>query len=133
MNAIEIGLYNKLKGNSTLTAALSSATAIYNTVAPQGTSMPYVVFNWAGGGLENISPSELHNVVYVVKALADDTSEAATLQGYIKSAVHLQTLTVSGYTNMITLCEDALQFAEATRDGQVIHHRGYVVRIRIDD
>ena len=133
MNATEIGLYSKLTGNSTLTAALSTTTAIYNTVAPQGTSLPYVTFNWAGGGLENINPSELHNVVYVVKALADDAGEAGTIQGYIKSALHGTTLTVSGYTNFYTACEEEIQYVEQTRDGQVIHHRGYVVRVRIDD
>jgi hypothetical protein len=133
MNAVEIGLYNALKANSTLTAALSATTAIYNTMAPQGTSMAYVVFNWAGGGLENINPSDLHNIVYNVRAVADDTAEASTIQGYIKSALHKATLTVSGYTNFYTACEDEIQYAEETSDGQVIHHRGYAVRIRIDD
>jgi len=133
MNATEIGLYNKLAADGTLTGALSAATAIYNPVAPQSTTLPYVVFFWSGGGLENINPSELHNVVYTVKAVADDAAEAGTIQGYIKSALHLQTLTVSGYTNIITLCEAEVQYVETTRAGTLYFHRGYMVRIRIDD
>lgn len=133
MNATEAGIYSKLTGDSTLTGALSSATAIYNTIAPQATALPYVVFFWTGGGLENINPSELHNVVYVIKAIADDATEAGVLQGYIKDAVHLQTLTVSGYTNVVTFCEDEIQFTETTREGTILYHRGYMVRIRIDN
>lgn len=133
MNATEIGLYNKLSGYSALTTALGSATDIYNAVAPEGTALPYVVFGWAGGGLENINPSELHNLVYMVQALADDTSEASTLQGHIKGALHLQTLTVSGYTNIYTACEGEINYVEQTREGATIHHRGYYVRIRIDN
>ena len=133
MRVTEIGLYNKLAADSTLTGALSAATAIYNTIAPPGTSVPYVVFNWNGGGLMNINPSDLHNTTYAVKVIADDTAEAGTIQGYIKTALHLQTLTVSGYTNVITLCEDEIQYTETTREGAILHHRGYNIRIMIDD
>ena len=133
MNATEIGLYNKLKGTAALTATLSTTTAIYNAVAPAGTSMAYVVFVYAGGGLENITPSELHNVVYMVKAVADDSAEAATIQGHIKTALHGQTLKVGGYTNFYTACEDEISYVEQTREGALIHHRGYYVRVRVDD
>jgi len=132
MNALEIGLYNALATDNTLTNAITKG-GIYNTVARQGTALPYVIFFWTGGGLENINPSELHNVVYVVKVVADDAHEAGTIQGYIKNALHLQTLTVAGYTNFYTACEDEIQLTETTREGTVLHHRGYVVRIRIDD
>jgi len=133
MNVVEIGLYNALSGYSALTTALGSATAIWNGVAEQGTTLPYVVCAYAGGGLENINPSELHNLVYMVQALADDTTEASTLQGHIKGALHLQTLTVTGYTNIYTACEGEINYVETTREGALIHHRGYYVRIRIDN
>ena len=133
MNVVEIGLYNALSGYSALTTALGSATAIWNGVATQGTALPYVVVTHAGGGLMNLTPSEMHDLVYMVQALADDSAEASTLQGHIKGALHNQTLTVTGYTNIDTQCEGEINYVETTREGALIHHRGYYVRIRIDN
>ena len=132
MNQVEAGLRAKLDAYSALTALLSSATAIWNQAAPPVTALPYVVFSWAGGGLENINPSEIHNVLYLVKAIADDATEAGVLQGHIKGALHKTTLTVSGFTNFYTACEDEVQLTETTREGTLLFHRGYYVRIRID-
>lgn len=133
MNAVEIGLYSALTGYGALANALSDTKAVYNAVAPQGMAMPYCVFVYAGGGLMNINPSELHSLVYMVKAVATSTSVAATLQGYIKAALHNQTLTITGYTNIDTQCEDEIGYVEQTREGATYHHRGYYVRIRIDN
>ena len=132
MNAIEAGIVTKLAAYSALTTALGSSTAIWNGVAPPGTSAPYVVFFYTGGGLENINPSDMHSLLYLVKAIADDATEAGVLQGHIRGALHKQTLTVSGYTNFYTACEDEAQLVETTREGTLLFHRGYYVRIRID-
>ena len=132
MNPIEAGLAAKLDAYGALTALLSSTTAIWNGAAPPGTALPYVVFFYTGGGLENINPSELHNLLYLVKAIADDATEAGVLQGHIRGALHNTTLTVSGYTNFYTACEDEVQLTEVSREGTLLFHRGYYVRIRID-
>ncbi len=132
MNPIEAGLKTKLEAYSALTTLLSSATAIWNQAAPSETPIPYVVFSWTGGGLENINPSEMHSLLYLVKAIADDATEAGVLQGHIRGALHKTTLTVSGYTNFYTACEDEVQLTEVPREGTLLFHRGYYVRIRID-
>jgi hypothetical protein len=129
----EVGLYDKLAAASGLTDLLSAATAIYPDTAPQGTAKPYVVYSYAGGGLENINPSELHNTVFIVKGIADSVSVASNVAAQIKTALHLQALTVSGYTNFITLCENEVQLMETSREGALIWHRGWYVRIRLDD
>ena len=133
MKVTAIGLYNKLAAASGLTALLSATTAIYPDIAPQGTAMPYVVYSYAGGGLENINPSELHNEVYIVKGVDDERSVASNIQAQIKSALHLQTLTVSGYTNLWMACEGQVNFHEVDREGKSLFHQGYYVRIRLDD
>ena len=133
MNVTAIGLYNKLSGTSGLTNLLSAATAIYPGAAPQGTARPYVVYLYAGGGLENITPSELHNTLYIVKGIADSPSVAGNIQAQIKTALHGTTLTVSGYTNFYTACEAEVDMYEVNREGGFIWHRGYYVRIRLDD
>lgn len=132
MNAIEAGLYTKLTSDTALIAELG-ATAIYNRHAPQGTSMPLVIFNHAGGGYENVNPSSLQNHVYLVKAVATGSKAAGTLDGLILSALHGQALTVSGYTNFYMAAEQEVQLTETARDGTFIYHTGHYYRIRIDD
>lgn len=133
MNVIEAGLYTRLTGYSALTSVLSTTTAIYNAVAAPAAALSYVIFQHTGGGFENITPSELVNTLYIVKGLADDPTEAGTIQGHIKGALHGVTLTVSGYTNFYTRCETEINYTEQMGDGSIVYHRGYTVRIRLDD
>ena len=135
MNAIETGLYNALAGDTALIAELGS-TAIYSRHAPQGAALPFVVFNHAGGGKENLTPSDMQNHVYLVKAVASQAQgakKAGTLAGLVLSALHNTTLTVSGYTNFYTAAEEEVQLTETARDGTMIYHTGNYYRIRIDD
>jgi len=133
MNVIEAGLYSKLAADTALIAELSGETAIYNRHAPQGVSRPYVVFFHAGGGHENLNPSDLQNHVYMVTGVADESKKAGTVDSLIVSCLHGATLTVSGYTNIYMRCEDEVQVTEPTPTGDVIYHCGHYVRVRIDD
>lgn len=132
MNALETGLYTALSGNAALITELANGTAIYNQLAPQDETLPYIVFFWAGGGVENINPSDLHNVLYVVKAVDDESKKAGTLQGLIKTALHDVALTVSGFTNFYTAAESEVNLVEMGREGKPIFHRGHYYRIRVD-
>ena len=132
MNALETGLYNILANNAPLTTALGSA-AIYNQHAPQGTARPYVIFNHAGGGHENRTPSDTQNHIYLVKVVADGLKQAGTIDDLVTTALHQATLTVAGYTNFYTARETEAAFTETPADGAPIYHRGAYYRIRIDD
>jgi hypothetical protein len=132
MNAIEAGLYSKLSGTAAIITELANGTAIYNQLVPQDETLPYIVYNFAGGGLENINPSDLHNVVYAVKAVAGESKAAGTLQGLIKTALHGAALTVSGYTNLYTAAETEINMVEMGASGKPIFHRGHYYRIRVD-
>ena len=132
MNALEIGLYSKLNV-AAITDELGGAY-IYNQIAPQGQARPYVVFALSGGGHENISPSELVNAVYLVKGVSETSARhAGDIDGLIKTALHGQTLIVSGYTNFRTQREEEFKFAEILADGTEVHHAGAYYRIRLDD
>lgn len=133
MNATEIGLYNKLAAAGGLTTLLDTTTSIYPGVAEQAADKPYVIYSYAGGGLENINPSELHSTMYIVKGVADSVSVAGAIQAQIKAALHLATLTVTGYTNFYMACGGEVQLNETLTDGKMAWHRGYYVRIRLDD
>lgn len=130
MNAIEAGIYTALTGANALTTALGGSY-IYNPIAPQGQAFPYVIFSHSGGGHENITPSDLQNHVYLIKAVDDEPKNAGTIQDHIVTALDGVTLTVSGYTAFYCRAEEEIQYTE-DRDGTVIYHRGHYYRVRID-
>lgn len=131
MNEIEAGLYSALSADTAIIGALGS-TAIYNQIAPQTASVPYIVFGPGFGGKANISPGDLRNYVYPVKVVAAESKVAGTLGELILDCLHQTTLTVDGFTNYHTQAEGQIQFVETGRDGRLIFHSGYDMRIRID-
>ncbi len=131
MNAIETALYGKLSAATALTTALGGSF-IYNRHAPQGQGLPYIVFVHAGGGHENINPSNLQDHVYLIKAVAAASQQAGTLDGLVSAALHGTTLTVSGYTNFWTAREEEVQLTEQGAGGTFVYHCGAYYRIRID-
>lgn len=133
MNAIEKALYDKLIADTALTAELIDDSAAYNDIAPQGTIRPYLVFFYAGGGPTNDSPSDTREYVYGVKGLANESKQAGTIQGLIEATLHEKTLTVVGYTNFRTQCEDEIAITETLADGKLVFHRGNFYRIWLDD
>ena len=133
MNVVEQGLYNKLIADTSLTSELVDGSAVYNQVAPQGTARPYIVFFNAGGGPANDTPSDTRAYVYAVKGVADASKKAGTIAGKIETALHRQTLTVTGYTNYQTMATDTISNVEALSDGALVFHRGAYYRIGIDN
>ena len=130
--AMGTAIYNTLSTNSALTTELGG-TLIYNGQAPQDPGDKFVVFNWAGGGDENLTPHRTRNVVYTVQAVATTWNDAATVDRLIDAALHEQTLTVSGWTNFWTAREDDINYIEQDAGGNPIFHVGAQYRIRIDD
>mgnify|MGYP001427463526 CR=1 FL=1 len=134
MKAVETALYSRLSGYAVLTAALGGAR-IYNRYAPPGTARPYVVFFHAGGGPENTYPGGLESDTYMVKAVADSVSAAATIDEHIKAALHAQesNIAVTGYTTLWVRRTDEAQTVEVAANGDLIWHYGAYYRVRIDN
>lgn len=134
MKLVETALYSLLTGDAALTALLSSATAVYNRRAPQSATLPYVVFFHSGGGPENIYPGSLESVSYMIKAVAETVSEAATIDDAIKAAVHAQesSLSVTGYSTLWLRRTNEVQMVEDGDEGDEIWHYGAYYKLRID-
>ena len=132
MKAIRAGLYAKLIADTALISELGGATAVYYSLAPQGTSRPYVIFFSAGGGPENIYPGDLTSERYLIKAVADSLDTALDVDEACKAAIHGQTLTVVGCTNIWTRRENDVSLVENSDDGALVFHEGGYYRIRVD-
>ena len=132
MRVVDAGLYSKLTGDTALVALLSAGTPVYQLQAPPGTDRPYVTFFHAGGGPDNVTPSDLRSMVYAVKGVANTLNAAANIDARIDTLLHNQSITVAGYTNIWLAREDEVQTAEAAPDGNPIYHYGAYYRIRID-
>ena len=132
MRAIRSALFSQLTSDTALVSELSGETAVYYGLAPQGTARPYVIFFNAGGGPENTYPGGLTSEVYVVKGVADTLSKALAVDERCKTALHAQTLSVTGYTNIWTRREDEVSLTEVSDEGAIIRHEGGYYRIRVD-
>lgn len=129
---LEAALYTKLTGQASLITALGG-TYIYNKIAPQPAPAKYVIFQWQGGGDENETPHRTRNLVYAVMGVAATQAAAAAIDAEIDAALHLATLTISGWTNFWTARETDLNLVE-TDAGEVVKFRvGGLYRIRIDN
>jgi hypothetical protein len=128
LGVIDTALYNALN-ISAITTLLGGTAKIYKSIATQGTALPYIIFQWQGGGEENVTQRDSVNVVYTVKALGTTLTVVDNIDAQIKLALHEKTLTVTGYTNYRTQREDAVDFVEVDEAGIVTYHRGAIYRI----
>jgi len=132
ITALETAIYSTLSTDSDLIAELGGM-AIFNKRAPQGQALPYVVFQQAGGGDENETKHRTRNVLYQVLAVAATQAKAAAIDGYIDAALHLQSLTISGWSNFWMAREEDINIAQEDSGGVTRYHAGGTYRIRIED
>jgi len=130
LNEVEVGLYGKLAAGTALTALLGG-TLIYNGLAPQGRSLPYVLFSQQSGVSDNATPTRSEDFLYQVKGLsASGMAAAGSIASAIDTLLHNTTLTVSGWTNYSIRRERHVRYEE-TESGERVSHAGAVYRIRI--
>jgi len=128
--AMGTALYSTLAAGTALTTKLGG-TEIYNAIAPQGTTPPYVVFSYSGGGDDNTSPRRARSMVYTVKAVSTEgPRQAGEIDALVDTLLHLQPLTVTGWGNYWTARESDVSYSQEA-GGVIYWHRGAQYRIRI--
>ncbi len=133
MNAIDTALFSTLSGGTALTSLLASNTSIYHIRAPNVATFPYVVFSLQGGGKENLTPSDMGNYVYFIRAYsATSAKSAGAIHDEIVKLLHNKTLTVTGYVNFSTSLEGEQELSEEEPNATPIYMSGGLYRIRID-
>lgn len=115
---IDAGLYAKLVATSALTALVS--TRIYNLQAPQGTTIPYVIFYLASGLPDNRTPHQDMNSIYRVECVSNISLSAAyAIQTAVHNALHRSTLTITGWSVFQMQQENQAHFIDNVEGLQV--------------
>ena len=132
-DATQVGpaIYTWLAGATGITSLLSSATAIYNGVAPSGIAMPYIV-------LDAVSPRELNltkgrslDALWQVKAIATTYAVARAIAYQVDVRMIQSAMTVTGWTQYWISRETGIDYSETEADGRVYYHVGADYRIRL--
>jgi hypothetical protein len=132
LNLVATALYSKFTGDTTLKSLVASATSFYAIKAPKDAKYPYVVYSLLYGAPENITPSDLQNHIYFIRAYASSALTAGNIHARIAALLHKQTLTVTGFTNIWTALEEEFEGEEVNETGNIIFMRGGGFRIRLD-
>lgn len=134
MNAIVKALYTKLAADATLSGLLASATSIYDTQAPEGAPLPYVVIKKSSGDAHYaLGGTRTHRrQLYTIKAItqsdaaAIDASKASAIDERIDAVIGLDgNLSITGAAQI--LCrrrQDMPDYEETTTDSVFIHRGG---------
>lgn len=132
MNVLETAIYDLIIAATAVTDLLDGTASVYNQLVPRGQAYPVVVFGYLGGGDENKTPHRSVNFLYQVRGVSKTSpANAGLIDAALDTVFHLQTLTVSGWTNTWTAREDEIKLTEVTPEGDEIYHRGGIYRVRL--
>lgn len=123
---LETAIYSKL---TTTGGTALYANRVYPLQAPQDAALPYVIVTYVAGGDTNESPSRVVDMVYQITAWAADQPTARQIADALESALHNQSLTISGWNHIATTQEGLLADVE-TEGMQQYWMRGAEYRIR---
>jgi hypothetical protein len=132
LNALQVGLYNRLTGYSALTALVS--TRIYDHV-PQNATLPFVVIGddtAVEGDTKTFNGWDMTITIHCWKSLSAGRKDIKAIMGAIYDALHKNesNVTVSGFTLVYLHCEFQQTFQETGIEGDNDHYYHGVQRFR---
>ena len=132
---VEKALYNTLAASTALTALVGGTASprIYNTVIPQGATLPVVVFQKMGGRHIADNPKEAADLNYAVKCIDDDLITAEEVDLQIKNTLDRQSLGVNteGMADYKVFRQLNLHFIEDIGGGKPLYHIGAIYVIGV--
>lgn len=130
-NALNTAIYNQLKAGTALITALGG-TALYYLQAPDEAVQPFVVWSYQAGGDENQTPNRTKNIVVNVRSFARTAAQAGTIDALVDGRLHMQTLSVSGWTNFWLARETEVALVENLPNVEKSYMAGALYRVRLD-
>lgn len=133
MNALDAAIYSKLN-TSGVTSLLSAGSASLFALQPkEGAAYPYIVWNIQGGGDDNLDARRTRDIVIFVRAYSQASkTQAGSIDSAVDTALHLQTLNVSGWSNFWTAREENLELVEYPPNNAPVFMVGGLYRVRIE-
>ena len=129
MNSLDAALYTRLQTTSGLTSLLAGTISIYHLQAPEGATLPYVVFNIQGGGDTNQTRHRVKSLVLFVRAYSGSSAaQAGSIDAQVDTALHLVPLTVSGWTDLWLARETDLETVQIEPSGRQVWMAGGLYR-----
>jgi hypothetical protein len=136
MYAVDKAWYTKLTGSTALCALVGGTASprIYNTMAPQNATLPFVVFQKQGGGHIADNPREYANMVYMTKAVGGKLSECEAIEVEVINAIDRQTLAIAdNYAHVATFKRGHLHFIEDIGGGSMVYHIGGLYEVQVTE
>ena len=130
MNEVAQSIFSTL-GAGTALVSLLGGTAIYQQQAPNGTPLPYVVFNKQAGGPEYVDPHDRRDLVYYVRAYAESAKAAGAIDGACENLLHRQSIVVTGWNTVQCYRTTDLESVDNRPDGEPVFMAGGFYRVRI--
>lgn len=130
IGVLETAIYDRLRLDATIQSLLGGQK-VYNRIAPTDTALPYIIFQWQGGGEKNLTPTRMRVLYYTIKALSLSDVEADNIDERIEALLHDYQLTVSGWTNFWTSRELDIIYSEVDAAGITVHHIGAQYKIML--
>ena len=131
-NVLNTAIYSKLTGGTALTSLLASGSAVYYLQAIDNATLPYIVFDHPGGGPQNINPSDMRSQLVQVRCYALSPALSGSIDAQASALLDRKTLSVTGYTNFVTVRETDVSSVEVPEDGTKIYMSGASYRVRLD-
>lgn len=133
MKFLNTAIYNRLNGSTAVTSLLSGTTSVYALQAPEGATLPYIVWNVQGGGDVNDTSNRLKNLVIFIRAYATTNARAGSIDAAIDTALHFVPFTgVTGWTNIWLARETDLETVENPPTGSQVFMNGGLYRAYFD-
>lgn len=136
VNAFWTALCSRLAGGTALTQHIGGTAVprIYHNQAPDGASLPYVIYNWQGGGFQHETPSVDVDGVLTIQAYSSTTQlHAGTISAAVFDLLDRQPLTISGWANVALFAEAPhLQNNYTDESGVTTYSSGDIYRVLLD-
>lgn len=134
LSGLYTGIYNQLAAGTALTTLIGGTVTprIYNKLAPDDATLPYVLFSQQAGGPMNINPSELTENIIFIRAYSSTDASARQVFDAVDGLMHKATLTISGYTNIWCARDTDLDNVENSPSGEKYYMCGGLYRIQTD-
>lgn len=106
---------------------------VYDSQAPEGTQLPYIIFTQIAGGNDNLTPNDSNDLVYRIECVGSVRAQAAQGCGLIQTTLGSvqYELPVTGYSNYSLFRQEAFRRIDNI-GGTQYWRRGDNYRLRYD-